>query len=257
MYDLVKVVSLLVYPLGTSIGLTVLGILLIAFQKQRFGLATMILGVGWLWFWSTPWVADQAVGSLESPWSKSTAEETPAADAIIVLGGAFSSGFGEWPYPDAHDAVDRFWHGARLYHAGRAPIVVLSGAGHPERPGAWSEAESAAIFLSDLGVPASALLLESEARTTRQNAIQVGALLRARGAERALVVTSALHMRRALATMEASGLELVPAATDFRVVKDPPASVRRYMPDVGALARSSAVVHEWIGLIYYRLRGWA
>ncbi len=70
-------------------------------------------------------------------------------------------------------------------------------------------------FLLDLGVPASAMLLEDRRLTTGENARLTAALLRPQGVDTVILVTSALHMRRARAEFELAGLKVIPAPTDF------------------------------------------
>lgn len=257
MYALIKFVSIWVYPLGTAVLLWAIGLVLVALRRRRAGYYLLGGGLAWLWLWSMPAIADRVVGALEADWSFQPAESYPRADAIVVLGGAFHSGQGEWPYPDAGGGVDRYWHGARLYHAGRAPVIVLSGSRNPKRPDSWSEAESGAIFLADLGVPADAIVIDSQARTTRGNVVQIGEILRQRGLESFLLVTSARHMDRSLAAFRAEGFDPVPAPADFSVVEDPAFSIRRFVPNASALARSSEAVHEIVGGWFYRVMGWA
>jgi uncharacterized SAM-binding protein YcdF (DUF218 family) len=256
-YDLVKFLSLWIYPLGTAVLLWFAGLLLVLVGRKKFGVGALSVGFAWLWIWSMPAVADRAVRLLESDWTFEAAEAYPEADAIVILGGAFSSGLGEWPYPDAGGGVDRYWHGARLYHAGRAPVLVLSGGRNLKRPESWSEAESGAMFLTDLGVPESAMLIDTQARTTRENVINIAALLEARGFESFLLVTSARHMRRSVAAFQAEGLAPIAAPADFGAMEDPVFSLRRFMPNAAALSKSTGAMHEWVGLWFYRLSGWA
>jgi len=234
-----------------------LGLVLVVLRRRRAGVVVLTVGFGWLWLWSMPAVADRLLGSLESGWEARLAASYPRADAIVVLGGAFSSGLGEWPYPDAGGGVDRYWHAARLYHAGKAPVVVLSGGRDPARPESFSEAESGAMFLADMGVPADAMILDSDARTTRDNVVFIGEILRERGLDSFLLVTSARHMDRSLAAFRADGFDPVPVPTDFSVVDDPVFSVRRFLPSASALGRSTAALHEIIGGWFYRVMGWA
>ncbi len=256
MYWAVKVVSLAVYPLGIAMIALVVAIALLGRGRRRAGLWAVTGAFAWLWFWSMPVTGDALIGWLERDFEYRPAEAIEPADAIVVAGGAFSSGLGQWPYPDAGGNVDRYWHAARLYHAGRAPLLILSGGRDPRRPESWSEAESGAIFLRDLGVPDEALVLESEARTTRDNAALVAEILQSRDLDHVLLVTSAAHMHRALATFRGAGIDARPVATDFSIVDDRPFDPRRYLPGAGGLSRSSAAVHEIVGLAYYRLRGW-
>jgi uncharacterized SAM-binding protein YcdF (DUF218 family) len=254
-WELKKLFSGMIYPLGTSTFLILLGFLLLLFsQRRRVGVSLALAGFAWLWLWSTPAVSGWARGSLESPWSQLSAEDSPRVDAIVVLGGAFSHK-AERPYPNAGSAVDRYWHAARLFHAGKAPRIIVSGGRSPGRGQGMTEAEAGQAFLADLGVPADSIVVESEALTTRGNAVEVAELLSRSEVDRIALVTSALHMRRSLAAFRAVGLDPEPAATDFEVSADP-ISFRDFLPSAAALADSSRAIHEWVGYWVYWWRGW-
>jgi len=257
MYALTKFFSLLVYPLGLSMLLLLAGLVLLRFRRQRAGVFTVLAGVGVLWVFSMPVVADRLVRQLEAGWSEVPVEALPVADAVVVLGGAFSWGNGEWTYPDAGGNVDRYWHAARVFHAGKAGLVILSGGRAPQRTGGATEAEAGAVFLADMDVPCSAMILDNEAMTTRENAVYVAEIIEARGLESLHVVTSASHMRRSLAALGGVDAELIPVATDFAVADNPGFTIRRFLPSASGLSRSTRAVHELIGYWYYRIRGWA
>ena len=257
MYELVKVLSLLVYPLGFCLLLLALALLFHWRGRHRAGIGLTGVSFGLLWLFSMPLVGDGLLRQLESGWEFQPVDALPAADAVVVLGGAFSSGHGEWPYPDAGGNVDRYWHAARIFRAGKAPIVILSGGRAPSRREGWTEAESGAIFLADMGVPRSAMILDTEALTTRENAVNVDRIVTERGFGSILLVTSASHMRRSLAAFSGVQAKVIPVATDFSVVRSPPFTFRRILPSVSALGRSTRAIHELVGALYYRLRGWS
>jgi uncharacterized SAM-binding protein YcdF (DUF218 family) len=96
------------------------------------------------------------------------------ADALVVLGG---------------DWGDRAARAAELFRQGVAPRVIVSGAG---------DCTFNLQVLTNAGVPASAIQLESRSKTTRENAEFSISLLRAAGVRRAIIVTSWYHSRRAL-----------------------------------------------------------
>jgi hypothetical protein len=52
-------------------------------------------------------------------------------------------------------------------------------------------------------------------------------------------------------------VDAIPAATDIRVRHPLYESALDFLPDAGALARASDAIKEYIGLIVYRVRGWA
>jgi len=254
-WELKKLLSVLAYPLGTSSLLLALGVLaLCLFKRRRAGLSLMLAGLGWLWLWSMPVFSDWVRGSLEGDWAQRTVAEVSPADAIVVLGGAFSHKT-DRPYPNAGSAVDRYWHAARLFHALKAPRIIVSGGRSPGRGPGMAEAEAGRVFLMDLGVPPEAILVEPKALTTRGNAVQVAALLGQQELDRILLVTSALHMRRSMAAFRAVGLDPLPAATDFEVSSGD-LSLRDFLPNAAALAGSTRAVHEWVGYWVYWWRGW-
>jgi uncharacterized SAM-binding protein YcdF (DUF218 family) len=153
-------------------------------------------------------------------------------------------------------AADRVWHTARIYHAGRAPRVVASGGNQPWLGGVCSEASAMRDFLVDLGVPAEAVWLEERSRNTRENAVHTAKILEAQGIGPMPLVTSALHMPRALATFRAAGINAIPAPTDFEVEVRPRVFLD-WLPDAEALAASTRALKEYPGLWVYRYRGWA
>jgi uncharacterized SAM-binding protein YcdF (DUF218 family) len=97
-----------------------------------------------------------------------------------------------------------------------------------------------------MGVPATAMLLEGQSRTTTENAADTARLLQARGIRKILLVTSALHMRRARGLFERAGFEVVPAPTDYEVVQRP-FRLLDVMPDTEALDGSGRAIKEIVG----------
>jgi uncharacterized SAM-binding protein YcdF (DUF218 family) len=158
-------------------------------------------------------------------------------------------------YPDLSGASDRVWHAARLYEAGKAPLVIASGGTLPWKDQVFREAPVMKQLLTSWGVPADSILLESESANTYQNAVHTAELLAERGLERVLLVTSALHMRRALATFRSAGVTALPTPTDYRVVEGP-VTLLDLFPSAGALDGSTAAIREYVGYVVYDWRGW-
>lgn len=100
-------------------------------------------------------------------------------------------------------AVERAKAAAQLYHEGRVKMIIPSGGVQWEFHGAhFSEAEIMAMVLREEGIPETAIVLENEARTTRQNMKYGATLISYRYEEpldRVIIVTSVLHMKRSLA----------------------------------------------------------
>ncbi len=251
-----KILTVLAMPLGVGLVLGLLGWLLLA-ASRRWAAVLLIAGLGWLWVWSTPAFSDWIRGALEGRFPPASVADLPAADAIVVLGGGIEGVAPPRRYPNLNAAADRVWHAARLYRAGKAKLVVASGGRLPWASGEDAEAVAMRQFLSDLGVPVSAVLLESGSRTTYENALETRRLLQERGLGSVLLVTSALHMPRALATFREVGVDAVPAPTDFEIAAQRRWTALDFLPDAGALEGSSRALKEYLGLWMYRFRGWA
>lgn len=245
MYILSKFAIALISPLGASLFLGAVAVLLALSKWRRFSLLLGLLAFGWLWVWSLPVACDRFRATLEGQFPPVTISALPVVDAIVVLGGGVTPPSMGSDIPNLEGGADRVWFGARLLHAGKAPLVVLSGGSDPDYS-AFSEAESMALFMGALGVERDVLLLESASRNTSQNAVFTAALLAERGVNQILLVTSALHMPRAVARFEEAGVTVIPASTDHEVLHRP--GWQRWLPDTDALDGSARAMKEWVGL---------
>ena len=252
MYLLNKIVGGCLNPLVIGLVLIVAGGLCLwrSWRKTGFGL---LIGAGvWLWLWSTPMTYRWMGGALESEWPVVKAEDAPTADAIVLLGGGMGSNTNVYPYAEMWNGADRVWHAARLYKAGKAPIVIPTGAG---------EKESSVPLLLDLGVPEGAIRVEPKARNTEENAMFVEKILEPRNTQntrkRVLLVTSAWHMTRSVLMYRkyAPSLEIIPAAADYEatVQTGRPFSLKDLWPDATMFYANSYILKEYIGYWGYRL----
>jgi uncharacterized SAM-binding protein YcdF (DUF218 family) len=124
---------------------------------------------------------------------------------------------------------------------------------------------SARALAIELGVRPDQILINSHSRTTAEEARDIGQLGRRLGWKRVLLVTSAFHMPRSLATFrQRSGLSVIPVACDYQLPtralfgRPTPGSVfLGLMPDAQALHLSSIALKEHLGLAIYRLKGWS
>ncbi|CAD7857509.1 MAG: hypothetical protein [Olavius algarvensis Gamma 1 endosymbiont] len=252
-----KLLTQVAMPLGTGGILILIGILVSTLWHRGLGAGLSFFGLLWIWIWATPVVSDWARLSLEAQYEPVTIDALPNADAILVLGGGIEGVAAQRLFPDLTASADRIWHAARLFHQGKAPMVVVAGGRLPWRTNQGLEADAMAQFLVDLGVPEDKLLLEGRSRNTVENAREIRRLLAAGGMDQVLLVTSAYHMRRAQATFHAAGVRAIPATTDYEVPGERTLTLLDFLPDAAALRRSSITLKEYLGLLLYRWRGWA
>ncbi len=248
MYYLNKIVWALVNPLAIAILLMGAAVMFGCIRRRKTCVGLLVASVTWLWFWSAPVVANALGSSLEAEAGMVPVEQLPQADAIVLLGGGMNADTNAYPYANLCGAADRVWHAARIFKAGKAPLIVPSGTGveQCELP-----------FLADLGVPRSAILVENKARNTEENAKFVAELLKDRARPKALIVTSAWHMRRALLMYRryAPGVEIVPAATDYEstISRARPFEIGEICPDFYSLTVSCTMWKEVLGYWWYKL----
>ena len=253
MYLLNKIVGDLLNPLVIGLVLSIAGGMYLWRNWRKTGFFLLVGSLLWLWLWSTPVMYHWLGGSLEGEWPVVKAEDAPVADAIVLLGGGMGSNTNVYPYAEMWSAADRVWHAARLYRAGKAPIVIPSGV---------CERESTLPLLRDLGVPESAVVIEDKARNTEENARFVEEILATKDTKgtkvfRVLLVTSAWHMRRSVLMYKryAPSLEIIPAASDYEatVHAGHPFLFKDIWPDATMLAANSYLFKEEIGYWGYRL----
>lgn len=253
-----KLLPLFVYPLGAAI---ILGAISFALSFTRWrGIGQAFLGcmLAALWFASTPFFANWLNFKLESQFPAVTVDKLPKSDAVILLGGGtLGQPFPPRVAPELGGAVDRVIHAMRIYRAGKAPVIVISAGNLPWSGAIVPEAQLIADFLVELGMPRSALVLETGGRTTRENAANTNALFKEHGWRKGILVTSGKHMPRALAVFRKVGLSVAPAATDIHAGPVNSLSLLNLLPNAGALAATTSAIKELLGLRVYRYLEWA
>jgi len=128
-----------------------------------------------------------------------------SADAAVVLGAA---AWGDQPSPVYRERLNE---ALILYQTGRVRRIIFTG-GTP-KPGYPTEAEVGQKFALAHGIPAKAILLDTESRSTWQNLTNAKKLVTAAKLDTVLVVSDPLHMRRAMRMATDIGLHAKPAPT--------------------------------------------
>ena len=154
-------------------------------------------------------------------------EQAGPADAIVVLGAAQYDGR---PSPQLAARLD---HVVTLYEDGVAPLIVVTGGKQPEDR--FTEAESSAQYLTERGIPADAIAMESAGHTTAESMAGTADLLEQRGLERVVLVTDPYHALRARLIAQDAGLRAYVSPTPTSVVRGA-SSARRHLAEAGAVA---------------------
>ncbi len=255
-FALSKVLPLLVYPLSLACWFLIAAFLLLIFRRGKSAGFCLFITIAILGVSTSPIIAHRVFAALENQHPPVKIEDTPTADAIVVLGGGVGLPLPPRIHADLNSDSDRVLHGARLFRAGKAPIVIASGGQvFPE-----SQAESESHYMSELmvewGVTADAIIIEPNSRTTFENAVETKKLLDSNGIRTVLLITSAFHMPRAYATFKKLGIDTTPAPTDYKILESERPDIFSWIPSVGALVANTKAYHEFLGTLVYRWRGW-
>lgn len=240
--------ALVLYPAAPMVAVA-LG--LVVWQKRpRVARGLIALGLVVLVALSLPVVVNAFAAIDEAAFPPlSAATPVPADAAIVVLGGGAQLAATDYDGETVNQAtLARLRSAARLAERTRLPILVSGGRlPSARRP----EAEAMADALGrDFHRPVR--WIEGTSLDTRENARLSVPMLNAAGIRHVLLVTDVSHMRRAQALFEAAGMPVTPAPTDYYA--NGPINVLSFLPSGTAMRRSAWATHEWVGLLWARLR---
>ena len=251
-----KILPLFVMPVGVTLFLLLVAMLLLRKGKRQVGGVFVALAFVHLWVMATPIVGEGLYARVESAYPPVPLAQVPTANCIILLGGVVQA-----PAPprvdiEFNDSVDRVHKAAELFHAGKAPYLIVTGGNQPWSTAQKSEAELIRDLLVQWKVPREVILLEASSRNTRENALYTKNAVDSIHCEAALLVTSAAHMPRAMAAFRAVGVSVTPVSTDVRAAKTDRLTAIDFLPDARALEMSSDAIREMVGQWVYGLKGW-
>jgi len=251
-----KAVSQLLLPPGIFILLVAAGLL---GWRARWGRALVALSMMLLWMLSTEPVRDALLSPLENRYPAFQSETLTLRHinsdgaAIVLLGGGINE---KAPEYGGRDMLSRYAMMRTIYAADLSRQtgldvyttggVVLSETSEPE--GLLMQR-----MLIRLGLPDSMIYTETKANNTWENAANLQSILKSRGINHIVLVTTAWHMPRSLWSFEQQGFEVIAAPCDY-VVEREPYDIRSWLPRWNVMADSADGLHEYLGWAWYRLR---
>lgn len=195
-------------------------------------------------------VPDTLLRSLESRFKVPSLTSIDQYAGVIVLGGATGSpgiykAHGQVPLGDAAERMTvpialmrKFPNFELIFSGGEGRLVPIG----------TTEAELAGVFYTEQGVDMKRVTLESQARTTRENAKRVAALLGERCKQPWLLVTSAWHMPRSMSEFQAVGCNVTAYPVDFRTGEE---TSWTEFSMAGSLMAWQTALHEYLGMFVY------
>jgi uncharacterized SAM-binding protein YcdF (DUF218 family) len=214
----------------------------------RVGQALCGLAVILLFMFSTPLVANLLVDPLERFNAPLSSAKGTGARAIVVLAAgrlANAPEYGDRDIPD-YIALARLRYAAKLHRETGLPVLVSGGGGSRREPYAIGMARA---LRNEFGIPVQ--WLEKESATTAENAQFSAKILKQYDVRRILLVTDAMHMRRALMAFRQTGLEVVAAPTVFLGFEFTDVRPAHFLPSAEGLRRSYYALYQWLGIAWY------
>lgn len=197
------------------------------------------------------------LGGLEWPYAGVRPEDLPVCDAIVLLGGGVEPSPHEVGHLHLTSAGDRLVMALELARLGKAPALCVSGGSATTGKQRWVEADLIKQAIEERHLASVPVFSFGACLDTHDEALHLRRLAAEHGWKRFLLVTSAVHQRRALGTFRQAGLEVVPAPCNFLTGMSPDAEPPIFgLPTFLGFIFTSTWLHEEIGWLEYRRRGW-
>jgi uncharacterized SAM-binding protein YcdF (DUF218 family) len=235
----------LVLPPGGPLLLAFLGLAVLRWSP-RAGRALIATGLTVLLVLSLPVVGDVLTLTVEDYPPLGAAQPVPVGAIVVLSGGMRRDGANASGATLLPASLERLAGGAALARRTGLPLVLSGGA---VEPGPAEADVMQAVLKRDFDLEAR--FLERRSRTTRENARQTAALLATAWIKNVVLVTSAVHMRRAVAEFEAAGVTVIPAPVGGTVAVG--GGLTAWLPRPAALERSCSALYEIAGTLVARL----
>lgn len=249
-YFLSKIFHFLILPLTWVLFFFILSTFFKNSLRKRF----FILGLSLLLFFSNPFIIHQVLRWWEIPPTPLSTIQTKYQVGIVLGGINLNKKPTDRTYLTR--GADRIMHAVLLYREGVIKKILITGGGKDSIFN--SEAEQLVSILKTCQIPEKDILLETKALNTYENALFSKELLQTQKIkEPYLLITSAYHMPRARACFKKQGLKTDEFTADF-LTSDYRGLVwiNVFVPSASALTHWQVVIHEWIGLVTYKLMGY-
>ena len=258
MLSIVRTLESLIYPVG-FLWLSLV-VLTITFWRRRLLGPAKACGVlvAFLYLIGATPIASFLMARLERPFANCTVENARSADVVIVLGGNVNASAHDTFQISLNSSADRIVAGVELLRLKKANAMIAGGGTAKIGSDDASEGKRVENWLRTWKVTDGEIIGLPACANTREEALRSQALMQEHHWTNAILVTSASHMARAMATFQKQGIRVKPVACDFEglPVVESKSLGFRLVPVMEHLKTLTLYLHEVIGWYYYSARGW-
>ncbi len=243
-----KIIPLITSPLFFVLTLLVISIILRKSKFIKLKNSLLFLSFLTLFLFSNPLISNKLIKYIEEPYHPVKLSDVPESDYIVVLSGMVhfvKDDVYEWSDPD------RFFAGIKLLNANKGKKIIYTSGLLPWGKQKKSESELLKKKSIEFGVDENNILVTKKVQNTYEEANAIAHLINKNS--NIILVTSAFHMNRAELLFNKYAFKIFPYPVDFKF-KNNKITVLDFIPSASSLSRSSIVIREALGRIYYRVK---
>jgi uncharacterized SAM-binding protein YcdF (DUF218 family) len=253
-FILSKIFSFFLSPFVWILILVVLALIL---KNKKRARRCLIAGIACFLFFTNSFIADEALRLWEYPLTQDQ-NLNGTYDAGIVLGGGMVTIDTQYDRMTFHGNTDRMLQALKLYKDGKIKSMMFSSGSGSLVYRDMLEAALIRRFLLKIEVPDSVIMVDSLSDNTHENAVNSAKILKQKfPGGKFLLITSSMHMRRAIACFRNEGVEVTPYSTCM-ITGDK----RKFdfsellVPDLEAMGHWDNLIHEIAGYVIYAISGY-
>lgn len=251
--SLSKVLALILDPLFIAVVLLLPAAFWIR-KKPRLSEGIVFTATLLLWLSSTEWFSSWLIAPLEEKFPRNPPLE--GIEAVVVLTGMVDMKLSGKEGIELNSSADRIIHGlAQARRLQGTRLIIVGGTGTLFRQEKSESALLSRHIASEFGFPEERIIVETRSRNTHENAVNAREILHKNSIKKAALITSASHMPRAFACFKRQGVEAIPFPVDYRSHLQR-LNLFSFIPKAGSLKRTNYALHEYVGLMIYRLMGY-
>ena len=205
-----------------------------------------------LFVFSNSFLLEEVMRSWE--WEAEPLSAVSSAKYGVILGG-FTYYDPTVDRVEFSSATDRMLIGYQLYQQEVVRKLIITGGSSSLIDTNYREGDMVAKYLHAVGMPPNDLIIERNARNTYENATYTIPLIQD-NTDPVLLITSARHMRRAIACFEKAGIKAIPVAVDRHAGRRKWNIEHLFIPNPHALTTWQSLIHEWLGYLFYWMAGY-